>query len=154
MFVIADIVFGDPIFEELSSFDKSSHVVILRTADRDTKSFPLIELGHFIWDISYPKECCLTTCFPWKQYVNKICVDKGYLILNQRKKQIMMVNAPMNTNIDGIGGVDGVIDFLQEKLQYANVFIIALQNLEIETSMKNMLSALLKKNLGINFGIM
>ena len=86
--LIVDLVFGDPIFQELSSFDKSSHVIILRTADHNTISFPPIGLGHFIWDISYPKECCSTNCIPWKQYVNKICVDKGFLCLIREKNRL------------------------------------------------------------------
>lgn len=142
LFFFLVVTYGDPIFDDLSSYKFPSNVVIIRATDNDIVPFPIIQLGFFIWDIDFPKHS--TTCTPWKN-THGICVDKGYWLMNDRKKHIKMVNTPVLTDFDTIEEVNGVINILEENLQYVNVFIIVLQDSEVKPAMKIMLSALEQK---------
>ena len=142
LFLFLTVTYGDPIFDELSSYEFPSNVVIIRATDNDFESFPIIKLGFFIWDIDFPNHS--TTCTPWKN-THGICVDRGYWIVNDRKKHIRMINTPVLTDFDTIEEVSGVMEILEENMQYVNVFIIVLQDPEVKPSMKLMLSAFEQK---------
>ena len=47
LFLFLTVTYGDPIFDELSSYEFPSNVVIIRATDNDFESFPIIQLGFF-----------------------------------------------------------------------------------------------------------